>query len=134
MEYRRKRLILVGAAGLEPATLSLEDSVSIENREHMGLPRCILAIETIENTTPASSLALNGVIGVTELGHHFDGASSLRFSLGQLQSALQNQRWSEPICTIQPHSVPEAWNAPEPSSAPPIRTSSYRNRSCAALG
>jgi hypothetical protein len=26
---------MVGAAGLEPATLSLEDSVSIENREHM---------------------------------------------------------------------------------------------------
>ena len=62
MEYRRntgfsiaaKLLILVGAAGLEPATLSLEDSVSIDYREHMGLRRCILAIETIENTTPPS--------------------------------------------------------------------------------
>jgi hypothetical protein len=49
-----KLLILVGAAGLEPATLSLEDSVSIDYREHMGLRRCILAIETIENTTPDS--------------------------------------------------------------------------------
>ncbi len=45
---------MVGAAGLEPATLSLEDSVSIENREHMGLRPCILAIETTENSTPTS--------------------------------------------------------------------------------
>ena len=36
VENNRKLLkVMVGAAGLEPATLSLEDSVSIENREHM---------------------------------------------------------------------------------------------------
>ena len=52
--FLRKPLKMVGAAGLEPATLSLEDSVSIDYREHMGLRRCILAIETIENTTPPS--------------------------------------------------------------------------------
>ena len=38
--FGEKRAILVfqnmvGAEGLEPATLSSEDSVSIENREHM---------------------------------------------------------------------------------------------------
>ena len=53
-------------------------------------------------------------------------------SLGQLQIAPQTWRWSEPICAIHPHSIPEAWNPSEPSSVPPIRTSSYRSRSFAA--
>src|ERR1019366_8350523 len=123
---------MVGAEGLEPSTFSLEDAVSIDYREHMGQRRCILAIETIENTTPASFGTLNGVIGVTELGRDFHGLLLLQFSLGRLQIAPQTWRRSEPICTIQPHSIPEAWNPPEPSSVPPIRTSPYRSRSCAA--
>ena len=40
---------------------------------------------------------------------------------GQLQTALQSERWSEPICTIQLHSTAEVWNPPEPFSAPPMR-------------
>jgi hypothetical protein len=66
------------------------------------------------------------------MARHFGGSPYSDSLSDSSKLRLQNWRWSEPICTIQPHSTEEAWSPPEPSSVPPIRISSCRSRSFAA--